>query len=155
MNPTDRFIPVHKKSNHAHSARMEHSRQRDVNKKKASCWLLNKKLNTGCWGAFSSTGAQLFFHHFYKGVPQWSITAQWCAQSTWLFVTAICLETNMLNDLVLLVKYGGWQPEINACSEPANTIYQPCLKVSIVTYRHYHSVVSLIQAHILNWQQSG
>lgn len=48
-----------------------------------------------------------------------------------LTVTAICSETNMLNGLVLAVKYGALQAEISASSQKATAIYQVCLKVSI------------------------
>lgn len=48
-----------------------------------------------------------------------------------LTVTAICLETNMLNGLVLAVTYGALQAEISASSQNATAIYQACLKVSI------------------------
>lgn len=48
-----------------------------------------------------------------------------------LSVTAICLETNMLNGLILAVKYGALRAKISASSQKAAAICQACLKVSI------------------------
>lgn len=57
-----------------------------------------------------------------------------------LTVIAICLETNMLNGLVLAVKYGAMQAEITASSQKASAIYQACLKVSIAEALAFSSI---------------
>lgn len=57
-----------------------------------------------------------------------------------LTVTAICLKTNMLNGLVLAVKYGALRAEFSGSSQRAAAIYQACLKVSIADALAFSSI---------------